>query len=330
MSKKLLSIMLLLAVIVLSVCVTPLNKEPTQIRYRFASGEEGTELLLGNKKYYEGFSQNDLDFRAQKKNATMDEYLDFAREQILDFTDEEKRAIDECFVWINDVLKENGYTLPEIDEIVLIKMTDYLEGAMGFTHGTQIYLSESFCDILTAEDEELTADYDYVLNVILLHELFHCLTRCNPIFRADMYKLIHFTVADKDFTIPPSAFEYHISNPDVEHHDSYATFHINGQDIECFTDFITTKHFEEEGELFFDFFETALIPIDGSDVYYTSEQADNFYEVFGANTDYVVDPEECMADNFSFAIAFGMDGYDGEGYPNPEIIEGIMDYLKAK
>ncbi len=322
--------MLLLAVIALSVCVTPLSEEPVQIRYRFASGEEGTELLFANKEYYDGFSQNDLDFRMQKRNATMDEYLDFAREQILDFTDEEKKAIDKCFVWMSDVLKENGYTLPKIDEIVLIKMTDETEGALGFTHGTQIYLSESFCDLLTTEDEELIADYEYVIYEIVWHELFHCLTRCNPTFRADMYKLIHFTVADKDFTIPPSAFEYHISNPDVEHHDSYATFHINGQDIECFTDFITTKHFEEEGELFFDFFETALIPIDGSDVYYTSEQADNFYEVFGANTDYVVDPEECMADNFSYAMTFGMDGYDGEGYPNPEIIEGIMDYLKAR
>ena len=60
----------------------------------------------------------------------------------------------------------------------------------------------------------------------------------------------------------------------------------------------------------------------------TAEQADNFDEVFGTNTDYVIDPEECMADNFSFAMDCGMDGPEGKGYPNPEIIEGIIGFVK--
>ena len=30
--------------------------------------------------------------------------------------------------------------------------------------------------------------------------------------------------------------------------------------------------------------------------------AENFIEVFGDNTDYVIDPEECMADNFGYAL----------------------------
>lgn len=142
-----------------------------------------------------------------------------------------------------------------------------------------------------------------------------------------MYKLIHFTVQEDDFPLPPSVSEYHISNPDVEHHNSYATFHIGGQDIDCFTDFVTTKHFDTEGETFFDCSTTALVPIDGTDTYYTPEQADNFDEIFGTNTGYVVDPEECMADNFSYAMCYGMDGPQGKGYPDPEIVEGILDYL---
>lgn len=74
---------------------------------------------------------------------------------------------------------------------------------------------------------------------------------------------------------------------------------------------------------------TALIPIDGTDIYYLSEQVENFYEVFGENTEYVVDPEECMADNYSFALSYGMDGPEGEGYKSPEIIEGIISILKG-
>ena len=69
------------------------------------------------------------------------------------------------------------------------------------------------------------------------------------------------------------------------------------------------------------------IYIDGTDEYYTPEDADNFDEVFGKNTGYVVDPEECLADNFGYLIAYGMEGPDGKGYPNPEIITAIEDKL---
>ena len=101
-------------------------------------------------------------------------------------------------------------------------------------------------------------------------------------------------------------------------------------EIDCFADFVTTKHFETPGELFFDSGTTALIPINGDDVYYTPEQAANFDAVFGLNTSYVIDPEECMADNFSFAMVYGLDGPGGEGYPTPEIIEGILACLRAQ
>lgn len=36
---------------------------------------------------------------------------------------------------------------------------------------------------------------------------------------------------------------------------------------------------------------------------------------------------EAMADIFSFAVVYGTDGPDHEGYHNPEIIEGIIDIL---
>ena len=40
------------------------------------------------------------------------------------------------------------------------------------------------------------------LTVLLCHEMFHCLTRCNPEFREEMYSLINFTVVDHDFELP--------------------------------------------------------------------------------------------------------------------------------
>ena len=122
-------------------------------------------------------------------------------------------------------------------------------------------------------------------------------------------------------------WEYYIVNPDVEHHNSYATFKIGDKTIDCFTAFVTLRHFEKEGDKFFDVSTTALVPIDGSDVYYKKDEASNFDEVFGTNTGYVIDTEECMADNFSLAVMFGKEGADGNGYPNPEIIDGVFNVL---
>lgn len=297
-----------------------------RIPFRFASAEEGRELMLANTEYYAGFSQNDLDFKMAQSGATMEDYLEFAARQVLDFTEEEQAMISSVISEMEQTLDENGYVLPPLDEIIFIKTTMLEEpGAGGYTHGTQIYLGSSFLS-MACEQPENERIYDY-MHTILWHELFHCLTRCNPDFREAMYSLINFTVEGEDFVIPPSVFEYHISNPDVEHHDSYATFIIDGEPVDCFTDFVTTMHFDEAQSDFFSVGTTALIPVDGTDTYYTPDQASNFSDVFGQNTGYVIDPEECMADNFSFAMYYGIEGPEGESYSNPEIIEGIIDYL---
>lgn len=290
------------------------------IDYSYASKEEGIELLMSNTAYHDGFTQNDLDYKMQKKDASLEEYLDFAKDQVLDFTDEEKERIDEIMTAIEKKLDENGYILPELDPVVFISTTQDEEcGSGAYTHGTQIYLNTQWL-----ADPELG---DYAV-FIMAHELFHCLTRSNPEFRKEMYKLINFTVVEDDYPLPPSVEEYFISNPDVGHHNSYATFTINGEPVDCFTALVSTRHFENKGDSFFSCMTTALVPVDGSDTYYTPEDASDFYDVFGENTDYVIDPEECMADNFSYAVVYGMGGENGEGYKTPGIIEGIIDYLK--
>ncbi len=142
-----------------------------------------------------------------------------------------------------------------------------------------------------------------------------------------MYSIIHFTVQDQEYALPPSVSEKYISNPDVEHHNAYATFKINGEDTDCFTVLIAAEPFEQEGDNFFDCMETLLVPIDGRDIYYAQDDAENFREVFGSNTDYVIDPEECMAVNFGYALTYGIDEME---YADPEIIEKILAYLKTE
>ena len=96
MKKVICFIILLSCVIGLSLysaSVMAMPQQDVSIKYRFASKEEGKELLLFNKEKVQ-FSQNDLDYRMQKKDATMEEYLTFAGDQVEEFTDEEKVLIE--------------------------------------------------------------------------------------------------------------------------------------------------------------------------------------------------------------------------------------------
>ena len=58
---------------------------------------------------------------------------------------------------------------------------------------------------------------------------------------------------------------------------------------------------------------------------YRAEDVKDFWDVVGENTEYAEDPEEIMADNFSFAIMYP-DEF-GE-FKTPGILEGIVKYLK--
>ena len=71
------------------------GKKAVVLNYRIAGKNEGAKLMLSNDAYYDGMTQNDLDFKMQKTDATMDEYKSFAKKQVIDFTDEQKSIIKE-------------------------------------------------------------------------------------------------------------------------------------------------------------------------------------------------------------------------------------------
>ena len=324
-AKKVL--LILLAVILLlagyDIIMTKIYSQ--DIPHHFATAEEGRELMLANTDYYDNFTQNDIDFRLRKEGGTMDELLKESADSVKEFGAIEKYSIDRRFAKMSRTLKRNGYELPKIDEIVLISADMTLEsGASGYTHGTEIYLNGGTVMIFTFLD---LIPGQRSLDELLWHEMFHCLTRCDPEFREQMYSLINFTVAEQDFEIPPCLKDKYSSNPDVEHHNAYATFNIDGKDIDCFPVYIYTKDYAEAKSDRDSGSAMILAPIDGTDTYYEKEQASNFDEVFGTNTYYVTDPEECMADNFKLAMLYGTKGKNGKGYPDPEIIQGIIDIV---
>ena len=228
--KGLVILLVILVGILIDICVTEIGAN--KIPHKFASLEESAELIRTNNDYYEKYTQNDIEFRMRKSGATIDELIDVSVDSVKKFNIFEKYYIDRRVAKMYRKLKRNDYMLPNVDEITFVKMNMDLEGGVsGYTHGSEIYLNG--VNVTTYTFLGIIPEFSKSMDELLWHELFHCLTRNNKEFRAEVYSLIGFTVADSDFELPHSLQEKVLTNPDVEHHDSYATFVIDCQTANC-------------------------------------------------------------------------------------------------
>jgi len=288
-----------------------------KIEYTIASLEEGKRLMRANTKYFQELTLNDREFRMKKSGATLDEFINFSVDQVREFTEKDKTSLNNAMALLERLLDKRGLKLP-VGKIIYIKTTMIEEGgALAYTHGNEIYIGQ---ELLDQEPLECVK--------CLTHEMWHCISQVNPELRRLMYNLIGFTIVGREFAIPQKIKQHFITNPDVMHHDSYAKFNIRGIDADCFCIIVTVRPFKPGDESFFQLLMPLVVLADGSERFFPFSYVTNLDSVFGSNTGYTIDPEECMADNFSYAFTYGMEGKDGKGYPDPQIIEGILKIFK--
>lgn len=291
-----------------------------QINIKFASIEEAQNILNQNDPFAKNISIVDAQIRLDKADATKEELLEALLYDVEEWTDLEQELINSCISDIEDKLRYLDLDLRLPEEISFIKsnMNSDME-AMGFTRGTSVILYDQIIELNTES-----------LKRLIIHELFHVITRNNPDLRKELYKIINFTVLDNEIEIPEDLKEKIISNPDVERHDSFASFTINGTPQNCMMVIYANREFEP-GQSTFSYLSVGLIPLDaaykpiiedGKTVVYDLQEAENFTDVVGKNTGYVIDPEEVLADNFEIMIT-GRDNL-----PNPEIPEKMKELFQ--
>jgi hypothetical protein len=100
--RKLTTLMMTIVMLLCSVYLPALG-EPTEaentsaiIPYRFATAEEGRELMLSNEEYFEEINANKIAYIMKNDSSTLEDYKAFCAEQVLDWTDAEKEMISRC------------------------------------------------------------------------------------------------------------------------------------------------------------------------------------------------------------------------------------------
>ena len=305
------------------------------INIRFATKEEGQQLIRSNSSYYDRLSQTDIDWRARKEGATLNELITYAAEQVQEFTPRQREVIKYCVDYIDSRLNRLNAHLPLPEEIIFVSTAMGDEGyASAYTSRNIIVVNSNLLEYTEYRINTLDADcwpfFLQDLSVLIAHELFHCTTRHSPAFRRAMYALIGFTVLDHDIEFPDHILQMIMANPDVEHIDSYAEFTIDGEKHRCALLPLYNRTWAEacqdtgKSASFFNSIQASLIPLDDPDNPVDPDDASDFWYKMGRNTDYVTAPEECLAVNFSFAIV-----ESHEEIRSPKLIAAILDTLKS-
>lgn len=296
------------------------GKELNEVDILFPSKEEANKLLVQEDEYLKNLSKFDIDSRMQKNNSTKEEFKEYIKNETLEWNESEKQTIKSVIDELSNIINKNNYKLNFPDEVIFIKSTCKNEGyAMGYTRSNFIVLKNG----IYSNNNQLVH--------LVLHELFHILSRSNPEFRKEIYKLIGFYLMPS-INYPQEIFDYKISNPDATQTDSYIRLKVDGEEKECMMIMFSNR--EYKGGIFFEYFNLGFLALDGdkekqivykdnNPVIYDFEEVEGFFEQIGMNTQYIINPEEIAAENFAIAIL------GKENLPNQDIIDNIKLLLKG-
>jgi hypothetical protein len=289
----------------------------------FASVEKSRSLLTQEDDYTNRWSAIDIDIRMQKVNSTKEELMNYIPTQVREWNEDEKNLIRSILDELDMEIAIQEYQIPFPDTIFFVKTTldEEFKGATGYTRSNYIVLNaEKFTQV------------DSLTRLVVTHELFHVISRYNPELRAKLYKIIGFEQTNEIQFFGELAY-YKLTNPDAPHINSFINITYKGQQVECMMLTYSDRIFA--GGNILDYAQIGLLKIsgtevkkidevDGKPIIYNFEDVNGFFEQVGRNTDYIIHPEEIMADNFAFAL-LGV-----KGLPNPEIIDEIKKILKEQ
>jgi hypothetical protein len=313
--------------LVSSICSAADLQFGTATAIHFASVNEGQRILTAKDEFVRHLSPFDRSARLKSdKPVSEDEYLAFVGKNVAEWTAEEMRAVEAAFKEVPSDSRALSLMLPPT--IQLIKTTGSEEGNAAYTRGTAIVLPKSE---LGKNQGQLTK--------LVCHELFHILSRHNPALREELYGILGFVRCD-DLEFPRELAARKITNPDGPRNDHFIRLEIDGQKRAAIPVlFSKTETYDvARGGEFFEYldFQFLVVEVESTSprpkvIYENSAPklagpgaVSGFLEQVGKNTQYLIHPDEILADNFALLIL------DEQDVPSPEVLEKIKTVLARK
>jgi hypothetical protein len=282
----------------------------------FATPAEARQVLGTRDAFVERLSPFDRAARMKTDRTVGEaEFLAFVESAALAWDGAEQRAIAATS---EDVLpKIRALHLPLPPKVYLVKTTGQEEGDTVYTRQAAIMIPRS----KSGDSRRLPRT--------LAHELFHVASRANPAFAEKAYGVIGFTRC-AEATYPTELAPRKLTNPDAPRNDYCIRLTFENRPVAA-TPILFSRadtYDTKRGGEFFDYLQLGLLlrALPGEpparERVVDLPQVTGFFEQVGENTQYVIHPEEILADNFAL-LALG-----APNVKSPAVLDGLRRVLE--
>ncbi len=284
-------------------------------------------MLLAKDDFIQRLSPFDRSARMKTdRSVSESELLDFIGRNVADWTKEEMQTVRAAIEAIQPLFRDLPLALPPT--VRLIKTTGAEEGNAAYTRAAAIVFPKS---------EFAKSQKD--LQKLICHELFHILSRHNPELRERLYGIIGFTKCN-EIKLPPDLALRKITDPDAPRNDHFIRLRTDGHEslaVPILLSSAKTYDTKRGGE-FFDYLQFQFLVVEKSSDSQNFEaayeglsprlvgiqQVSGFMEQVGRNTNYLIHPEEILADNFALLVL------NEQNVASPEILQKMREVFPRK
>ena len=289
----------------------------------FVDRTRAATLLAQPDEFTLSLSEFDRAARARRIPPPNDEQIraHFAA-QALDWPPERAGEVEASAARIGKKLASFEHWLPE--RIELVAATNASEEGAAHTRGMAVIVPLSALERSGPE-----------LDSLLVHELFHILSRHNPALRDRLYGLIGFQPCP-GFQIPSELRNRVITNPDAPRvaHAIRVESRGIGKWVAPVLLADPPRYDPQVGGDLFVYLTVRFIPVSreaelcqveagAGQQLFAAEQLSGLSEQIGENTTYTIHPEEILADNFSLLVN------GARNLPTPELIARLRELMSA-
>lgn len=231
------------------------------------------------------------------------EYKDYLRRDVSDWTTAEKRLMDRVFDSIQVKVKAlNPKLYPQGMKLVKIKTTHY---------GPDVYYTRGNC-IMIPENIFKQYNAEKMVSSVMIHEVFHILSRYHKDLREDLYALIGFKAHNQTPKFSEAMKAQWLTNPDGVTKDYYIELSDGDMKAKALPLIMSNKKkFVASSPAFFSYLQFELFELEkDGNVAHTADMGTtltdgmmpSFFDQIKDNTQYIIHPDEISADNFIYAI----------------------------
>jgi len=296
------------------------------VALRLASVEEGRKVMATRDAYTKAMSPFDraVHMRTGSKT-TQEDYLRFAAEQVLAWTDEEAERLREAVASAGARLDTVGLQLGLPATVPLIKTTGRDQADAPYCRANSMVVPRAALALPLGGLERA-----------ILHELFHIWSRNNPRLRDRLYRIIGFERRG-EIPFPAELRPRKVTNPDAPRNEHTIEVTHGGKPLHVAPILFSQRRFDAKARRpFFSYLTLEFLVVEARGPKWVAARVEGkprlldvwavsgLFKKIGRNTRYIIHPEEILADNFVLLLTGEKD------VPTPRILAEMRKVLAGR